>query len=86
MSVSLRPFTLPDAFLAPPSLHLLNGDIRAPKALIPGKLCTKQEINEGMMMGTIMIMIMIIQPFGREECIFEKKKLPSDALKILISF
>lgn len=27
-----------------------------------------------MMMMTIMIMIMIIQPFGREEFIFEKKK------------
>ena len=39
-----------------------------------------------MMMMTIMIMIMIIQPFGREEFIFEKTTLPSDALKILISF
>lgn len=85
VSVSLRPFNLPNA-LVPPCLHLLNGDTRAAKALIRGKLCTKQEINEGMMMMTIMIMIMVIQPFGREEFIFEKKILPSDALKILISF
>lgn len=68
--MSFRPFTSPNA-LAPPSLHLLNGDIWAAKALIHGKLCTEQEIKEGMMMT---IMIMIIQPFGREEFIFEKKK------------
>lgn len=47
--------------------------------LTHGKLYTK-EINEGMMM---IIMIVIFQPFGREELIFGKSIL-SDALRILI--
>lgn len=41
---------------------------------------------EGMIMMVITIMIMIIQPLGRGEFIFEEKDIPSNALKILISF
>lgn len=80
-SVSLRCFPLPNTSISPS----VKWGHSSSNGTNHGKLCSKQEINEGMMMMPIMTMIMIIQPFGREECIFGKK-IPSDALKILISF